>query len=310
MSTLSNFGAIGATIGAVKRSGPMVVAALLLLLHAPAVHGAGPMRPFQLGLWSGGAYTNDQTGAFSHCAALVPYNSGIVMLATVNRSFHWSLGFADPRWALTPKAQIPIELHFDGGPAFSVVGSVLAPTVVEVPMPDNSRLINTFRYSSQMSAQAQGQWFLFNLTGTSRIMVLLADCVRTELALGSGRPPSSPLGPPQPSVAQNSSQETLLEETQLATNFLLAAQLPRAKLLPRSDIPVQLTSYGAVWKADDAIGAVKIYPPQAGLTGLNLASQVIASDAQGCKGKFASARYSELVDNDVGSSSCHFLRGQ
>jgi hypothetical protein len=102
----------------------------------------------------------------------------------------------------------------------------------------------------------------------------------------------------------------LLEETQLATNFLLAAQLPRAKLLPRSDIPVQLTSYGAVWKADDAIGAVKIYPPQAGLTGLNLASQVIASDAQGCKGKFASARYSELVDNDVGSSSCHFLRGQ
>jgi hypothetical protein len=35
------------------------------------------------------------------------------------------------------------------------------------------------------------------------------------------------------------------------------------------------------------------------LTGLDLASQVIASDAQSCKGKFASARYSELVDNDV-----------
>jgi hypothetical protein len=60
-----------------------------------------------------------------------------------------------------------------------------------------------------------------------------------------------------------------------------------------------LPSSITVWKADDAIGAVKIYPPQAGLTGLDLASQVIASDAQSCKGKFASARYSELVDNDV-----------
>jgi hypothetical protein len=35
------------------------------------------------------------------------------------------------------------------------------------------------------------------------------------------------------------------------------------------------------------------------LTGLDLASQVIAGDAQSCKGKFASARYSELIDSDV-----------
>src|SRR5713226_550641 len=135
---------IAPTLKALRRAAPGMPLAILLAWVATACNAAGPTRPFQLGRWSGGAYTNDQTGAFSHCAALVPYNSGIVMLATVNRSFHWSLGFADPRWALTPKAQIPIELHFDGGPAFTVVGSVLAPTVVEVPMPDNSRLINTF----------------------------------------------------------------------------------------------------------------------------------------------------------------------
>jgi hypothetical protein len=203
---------------------------------------------------------------------------------------------------LVPTTQIPVELHFDGGPAFNAVATVLLPKLAQILMPDNSRLINTFRFALQMSAAAQGQSFVFNLTNTSKLMVQLADCVRTSLALETGRAPGMPAGTaglhPQ-STMPNHTQETILEETQLATNFLLAAQLPRAHLLGRNEIPIQLASSGAVWKADDAVGAVKIYPPQQGLTGLDLASQIIASDAQRCKGKFASARYSELVDNDV-----------
>jgi len=118
-----------------------------MLVSAGAADAAGPFRPFQFGHWSGGAYTNDQTGAFSHCAAAVPYVSGVLMFASVNRYFGWSLAFSHSQWALTPKTQIPIELHFDGGPAFNVFGVVLAPIMVEVPMPDNSKLINTFRSS-------------------------------------------------------------------------------------------------------------------------------------------------------------------
>jgi hypothetical protein len=120
-----------------------------LFLAAGAAYAAGPFRPFQMGLWSGGAWTNDQTGAFSHCAASVPYQSGVTMFAAVNRSYSWSLSFGDPRWTLALKTQIPIELHFDAGPAFNVFGTVIAPMLVEVPMPDNSKLINTFRYSAQ-----------------------------------------------------------------------------------------------------------------------------------------------------------------
>jgi len=118
-----------------------------MLVSTGAADAAGPFRPFQFGHWSGGAYTNDQTGAFSHCAAAVPYVSGVLMFASVNRYFGWSLAFSHSQWALTPKTQIPIELHFDGGPAFNVFGVVLAPIMVEVPMPDNSKLINTFRSS-------------------------------------------------------------------------------------------------------------------------------------------------------------------
>src|SRR5713226_8223090 len=115
---------IAPTLKALRRAAPGMALALLLAWVATASHAAGPMRPFQLGLWSGGAYTNDQTGTFSHCGASVGYHSGILMLVTINRSFGWALGFYSPEWNLVPKTQIPVELHFDGGPTFNAVATV------------------------------------------------------------------------------------------------------------------------------------------------------------------------------------------
>jgi len=174
MGRLPNVCTFRGVVEMLQRGARAIAAAVLLFLLPTAVHAAGPLRPFPFGLWSAGAYTNDQTGAFSRCAAYVPNNSGVVTPVTVDRSFDWSLRFVDPRWALTPKAQIPIELQFDGGQASSLAGTVLTPTMVEVPMPDN------FRNSLQMSAQAQGQSFLSNLNFMSRLMFLLANCAVTE----------------------------------------------------------------------------------------------------------------------------------
>jgi hypothetical protein len=94
---------------------------------------------------------------------------------------------------------------------------------------------------------------------------------------------------------------------QLTTNFLLAARLSSARVLTRSETPVELSSFGAAWKADDALGGVKIFLPRPDLTGLEIASDLIGADSQTCRGKFASARSSELVDSDVvfrASSAC------
>jgi hypothetical protein len=155
-----------------------------------------------------------------------------------------------------------------------------------------------------MSALAQGQVFTFNLTGTSRIMVQLVNCVRTALALETGQPGSAAATvPPQlatpPLQNPAASQEAQVEAMQLATNFLLAARLSSARVLARSEMPTELASYGATWKADDALGGVKIFLPRPELTGLAIASDLIGTDSQTCKGKFASARSSELVDSDV-----------
>ena len=61
----------------------------------------GPYGSINVGNWKGGAYTNDQTGAFSHCAAGAQYASGIYFVVMIDGNGGWSLGFAHENWKLT-----------------------------------------------------------------------------------------------------------------------------------------------------------------------------------------------------------------
>ena len=74
--------------------------------------------------------------------------------------------------------------------------------------------------------------------------------------------------------------------------------MANARVIDRAQSSATLAAWTG-WKSDSGPGAVKIYRAKPGQSGLDLASELIASDSQSCKGKFASARSSELVDNDV-----------
>ena len=59
------------------------VAAAALVAWCATANAGGPLRPFKQGFWSGGAYTDDRTGAFTHCSAGVAYDSGINLFVLV-----------------------------------------------------------------------------------------------------------------------------------------------------------------------------------------------------------------------------------
>ena len=285
--------------------------AAALSLLTVAAQAAGVNNPFQVGHWQAGAYVNDQTKLFSHCAASATYKSQITMFVTVSRSMTWSLAFTHSQWSVNKGDKIPVQFRFDGGSPFDETGVALlaSPPLVEVPMPDTSQLIRAFRAASQMTATARGQTFAFRLDGTSKLLPALVTCVRTALLAETNRPNSSPSA----SSSTTQTDKTTIEEMQLATNFLLAAHLSNAHVISRADAPVQLASIGTVWKADDSAGAVKIVTAKQNQSGLDLASELIANDAKTCQGKFASARSSELVDNDVvyrASTSCGDSKGE
>ena len=269
------------------------------------------MAQSESGLWEGGAYTDDNTGEFSHCAVSAAYRSGINFFVSVNKYWGWTLGFADQSWVLTDGQKIPINLTFDNRVQFNVVGTAtrVGATVnfVIVPMPTDSQLINAFRRAYVMKAVAQGQTFGFNLDATAQMLPALASCVQTNLS--GGAPSTAPRLTSEASTAGSADDRDLqMEAIQLATNFIFASGLRNPKVLSRQDTPVAFANYGAAWKSDEAVGAVKIVPPDGGQTkGLDVAAAIAAGDAASCKGKFASGRVSELIDSEVvfrGFSSC------
>src|SRR5215831_19044313 len=91
----------------------VMVAFVPLLVLTEAANGAGPYRPFQAGLWSGGAYTDDRTGNFSHCSAGVANDSGYNLFVVSTQTHGWWLGLWNPRWSLTPNATMQVKLRFD-----------------------------------------------------------------------------------------------------------------------------------------------------------------------------------------------------
>jgi len=303
----------------------VVVAALLSALAAVgSAEARGPYGVIKVAGWAGGAFTDDKTGQLSNCIASANYKSGIDFSVIVTNTMNWGLAFSHPNWTLARGQKFPIVLSFDGRNTFNVDGVMMSPNAVLVPMPDNSGLIKSFRAAKTMSAFAQGSLFQFSLDGTSILLPALVSCVKTVNSGGIAAagdftapliaaktakqaPPPTAASSLQPNIPQEGSAEYQLEAMQIASNFILKASLERPSILSRSETPASVASTGAAWKAENATGFVRIIPPQSNVSGLDVAAAIIGNDAKDCKGKFASARNSELVDSDVvfrGMSAC------
>jgi hypothetical protein len=406
-----------------------VAASVLWCMSAEA---AGPLRPFKHGFWSGGAYTDDRTGAFTHCSAGVAYDSGINLFVLVTGSYRWWLGFINPQWSLTPNGKISVRLRLDDGEPFERSATIPSGQLMLVPLPEGERLADRFRQASELTLLAQDRSFLFKLGDAAAVVDHLTGCVRSSLTLAHAAPPasaakpaaaageslgspatvaaaafpgasppsaeppaphpqtSSPPATPSPQAAASAAPPPAVavaalhsspalsgsgppadgaaglgassppakstppppapgavarlpasgpplaftsvpfeksagpgpadhatgqapagstglpetatpieaEEVRLARDFLIKAQLPNARLV-FADKPPALAGFAAVWQADDIAGAVRIIPAGPQVSGIAIASNLIAVDPQMCKGNFTSSRSSANFDNSV-----------
>jgi len=58
----------------------LAILAISILVFGMESAFAKKIYSLKSGNWKGGAYTNNRTGRFSHCAASVKYKSGILLL--------------------------------------------------------------------------------------------------------------------------------------------------------------------------------------------------------------------------------------
>jgi S1-C subfamily serine protease len=164
------------------RSAISFVAALAGALSAPAAFAAGPFGSIHVGNWNGGAYTDDKTGVFSHCAAVATYLSGINVAVGQNVAGAWVLSIGHPEWRLTPGESFPIDVTFDGQAQFHLFGTAITLNIVSAILPNTA--IDQFRKSHMLAAVAKGQVFQFNLTSTGQLLPVIANCVAKTKSVG------------------------------------------------------------------------------------------------------------------------------
>lgn len=195
-----------------------VAVALSCLLSLPAA-AAGPFGKIVVGNWSGGTFTNDATGAFSHCAVSARYKSGVTMLTSVTADFTWLLGFTKPDWTLRTGETLKLRLVFDRSSTIDVVANIKSPTLLTIAMPAQSALINAFRQGRYLELVANDARYTFALTSTGEMLPALVECVKQS---GNVRGPVSPGAPAEarsdPQAAEKekaarAEKKVLLEKT-------------------------------------------------------------------------------------------------
>jgi len=210
-----------------------VVAAAGMALSAPMASSA-EIAKLRIGNWQGGAFSNDQNGTFSHCAASARYKSGITLVFSVSNNRVWSMGFSSSTWNLNRGSSYPVRYWVDNGEVLNGTAYAKTDKLAQVILPANSSLFGAFRYGQMLRVAAEQQTLAFRLTDTSELLNALLQCSRDygNYRAGGGNPfggggssgssnpfgggaapaPANPFGggnAPRPAPADKKSGETI-----------------------------------------------------------------------------------------------------
>lgn len=159
-----------------------IVASLLQLSVGSVAQAAGPFGSVKIGNWVGGAFSNDETGAFSHCAATAPYANGVVLVVGQNTGGSWILSFASPSYHFKQGENAAIDVIFDGQEQARLFATANQTNMLSSVMPAN--VVRAFQKASLMVATSGRTVLNFDLTSAGPVIAALANCVTKVKADG------------------------------------------------------------------------------------------------------------------------------
>jgi S1-C subfamily serine protease len=164
------------------RLATFLVAIFAACVVGPSAFANGPYGSIKVGEWSGGAYTDDKSGAFTHCAAGGSYRSGIYVMLSHAVDNSWALGFGNEEFHLPTGETFPIDVTFDGKNRFHLFGIALSPALESAVLPNN--VLTQFRKSHTMLVEARGLTTQFALPSTDQLASTISNCVAKVKANG------------------------------------------------------------------------------------------------------------------------------
>src|ERR1700760_1355746 len=181
-------------------------ACLLQALLIASAGAAGPYGSIKVGAWIGGAFTDDSTGAFSHCAATTSYGNGITLVVGQGATNAWLLGFVGQSFRYSKGESVPIDMVFDGQSGARLFANAASQNMITAPMPSN--VARTLQKSSMMAATTANGTYQFNLTSIGPLMPMLANCVAKVKSGGINSAGDFSIVKPVAAKADAASEET------------------------------------------------------------------------------------------------------
>jgi S1-C subfamily serine protease len=177
----------------------LFISAVASTLLFPSAFAAGPFGTIHVGNWQGGAYTDDATGAFSHCAAGANFANGLSLLISQNANRTWIIGFASLNWNLPEGQPNPIDLTFDGQSQFRIFGTTQQKLISAI-LPNPA--LNALRKSRLMVATGGHQPPVnFDLAMVGRLVPIITNCVDRMKTNGVAAAGDFSIAPPKPPIA-------------------------------------------------------------------------------------------------------------
>jgi S1-C subfamily serine protease len=167
------------------RSAFCLIAAMIGIAVAEPSKAAGPFGSIHVGNWSGGGYTDDKSGVFSHCAASTGYSNGTALTLGQNVGGAWLMGFGNNAFSFSVGETVPIDVTFDGQSQYHLFGTAPAPKFVVALLPNNAT-IDQLRKAHLMVAVMKGSAFQFLLNSTAQLLPTIANCVAKIKSNGLG----------------------------------------------------------------------------------------------------------------------------
>lgn len=141
-----------------------------------------------VGNWS--LYTwEGSSGGNEACYVEADYQSGVTLYVFYTPGDGWELLFKNPDWRLRTDDSYPVDIEIDRMGAWEADLTALYEDTVSVYV--NEQFISEFKRGYEMRVDGRNQDLFFELTGTTRAVNAVSDCVRRYVASGGG---SNPFG--------------------------------------------------------------------------------------------------------------------
>jgi S1-C subfamily serine protease len=159
-----------------------IVAAIGFCGASSAIAG-GPFGTIPIEGWTGGGFTDD-SGAFSHCAAVKAFPNGYALILIEKADRTWVLALSNDAWRLTKGTPYTVDISFDGQAQFRSFGKAASSKMIAGPLPDTAA--NRLGKSQLLAATWNNQTEQFKLGAVDKLPQAMANCVEKMAAGNAG----------------------------------------------------------------------------------------------------------------------------